>query len=174
MCWRHVGVTERGAKVRLRPWVSGSGISHYSSPWTPQTVVRARGGKSHKGSARCGHDLSLALLLWHKKLRGTNPKTRMKSLWKPNWRVAWWNYVTAKYDGTQGTHSEYQFCFCITHNDKNISASRYHHNIWMADNLSITAAEQIRFSNVSHEHISSTSLAFAGSLIHMHASHPQT
>lgn len=62
LCWWHVGVTEGGGKAQLRPWVSGSGISHYRSPWTLQTVVGARGSKSHEDCGRCGHDLTLALL----------------------------------------------------------------------------------------------------------------
>ena len=70
MCLMHVrrrrgggreGVTEGGGEARLKPSLPGSGISHYRSPWTPQTVVRARGSKSHKDCSRCGRDLTLAL-----------------------------------------------------------------------------------------------------------------
>lgn len=60
MCWWHAGVIEGGGKAQLRPWLSGSGISHYRSPWTPQTVVEAGGSKSWEDWRRCGHDLTLA------------------------------------------------------------------------------------------------------------------
>lgn len=59
MCSWHVGVTKGGGKAQLRPWVSGSGISHYRSPWTPQTAGGTLGSKSHEDCSRCGHDLTL-------------------------------------------------------------------------------------------------------------------
>lgn len=47
-------------EARLRPWALGSGISHYRSPWTLQTVVAAEDGKSQRDAGRCGRDLTPA------------------------------------------------------------------------------------------------------------------
>lgn len=64
MSERRAGVTEDGGEAGMKTQVSGWGISHYTSPWTPQTVVRTWGSKSHEDFSRCGHDLNLALTFY--------------------------------------------------------------------------------------------------------------